>query len=61
MYVLKGNKVYMMKSQGNMGKKHGTDEICADKCLCPGTVPGYYLQRECPYPGTMLRFLYGHH
>ena len=34
---------------------------CADKCSCPGTVPEYYLWRECPYPGTMLRFLYGHH
>ena len=36
-------------------------ESCADKCPCPGMVPEYYLWRECPHPGTMLKFLYGHH
>ena len=25
---------------------------------CPGMVPEYYLRRECPYTGTVLKFLY---
>ena len=36
-------------------------ESCANKCPRPGTMPEYYLRRECPYPGTVLKFLYGHH
>ena len=32
-------------------KKHGTDEILCRQVPEPG----------CPYPGTVLKFLYGHH
>ena len=31
-------------------------QYCADKCPCPGTVPEYYLRRDCLYPGTVLKF-----
>ena len=50
-----------------MGKRHGKRhgkmmalmKSCTDKCTYLGTVPEYYLQRECPYPDTVLKFLYG--